>query len=446
MLHLREKRSANDNAPLGEGPYRSRLTRPNPTPLRSASRKISSQKTRSFLDWLIPIFAVIACGIAFAKNIPLQDLYWPSLILGIVLLTSVMTAKARPQLQNISSLLTVLAFTTAFAAFLSANGLTLVGVELLLIVSILALLAGWIFNSISSVLLSVFAGLLFLSNSFPELGILTGISEESSQLGAGLIPWLVLGQIFLAHKVKSSVVLFAAVTAGYIWLVSSTKTMPLEHMAGIGFVIAAAQYWFGTFRAESKAFGANVHRICAWVVAISSAIFIQSIWLNTEAVHVKPYGPPSSLWWTVIALASFMLFVISLQRYKASHISLIGIFVICAASLTLPATMAKPDWVYFGFETIPGLNAHPGLGFVIGAGIIAAGFYWLVAGLKSGRLLEMSMGGLVIGIQSTILIRPENFDIDLGVVFVVSLICALCIGGLVAGVSTNRAQAVDNYV
>ena len=58
----------------------------------------------------------------------------------------------------------------------------------------------------------------------------------------------------------------------------------------------------------------------------------------------------------------------------------------------------------------------------------------------------MSMGGLVIGIQSTILIRPENFDIDLGVVFVVSLICALCIGGLVAGVSTNRAQAVDNYV
>ena len=97
------------------------------------------------------------------------------------------------------------------------------------------------------------------------------------------------------------------------------------------------------------------------------------------------------------------------------------------------------------FEVIPGLNAQPGLGFVIGASIIAAGFHWLVRSLKSGQLLEMSMGGAVIGIQSMILIQPKNFNIDLSIVFVVSLICALCIGGLIAGVSTNQRQAVDNY-
>ena len=112
----------------------------------------------------------------------------------------------------------------------------------------------------------------------------------------------------------------------------------------------------------------------------------------------------------------------------------------------MPATIIQPEWVYSAFDLIPGLNAQPGLGFVIGSSIIASGFYWLVAGLKSGRPLEMSMGGTVIGIQSMILIKPENFNIDLGVVFLVSLICALCIGGVVAGVSTNKQQAVDNYL
>ena len=57
----------------------------------------------------------------------------------------------------------------------------------------------------------------------------------------------------------------------------------------------------------------------------------------------------------------------------------------------------------------------------------------------------MSMGGIVIGLQSMVLLKPENYNLDLGVVFIVSLICALCIGGLVAGVSANRQQAVDNY-
>lgn len=446
MLQPREIRSANDNAPLGREPDGKRLLRPNPTPTHALAKEVSNSKISAVVDWFIPLAAIIASGIAIMREIPLSDLYWPSLILGTLLLLSVTISKARPQLRNISTLLMVLAFTTALAAFLSMNGLSLIGVELMLVVSVFALLAGWAFNSNSSVLLSVFAGLLYLSNFFPELGLLTGISEDSSQLGAGIFPWLVLGQFLLAHKVKSSIILFSTISAGYIWLAYSTKAMPLEHMAGLGFVLATTHYWFGKARAEKDMFGAEIHKICAWIVAIGAALFIQSIWLNVDAVQTKPYEPLNSLWWAVLALGNFTLFVVSLQRYKTSHISLFGIFVVCAAALILPATIIKPEWVYSAFDLIPGLNAQPGLGFVIGSSIIASGFYWLVAGLKSGRPLEMSMGGTVIGIQSMILIKPENFNIDLGVVFIVSLICALCIGGLVAGVSTNKQQAVDNYL
>ena len=444
MLHLREKRSANDNAPIGHVSNRNRLIRPHSAPFHASAQQISNHKLSAILDWLIPLAAVIACGVAFVKNIPLENLYWPSLIFGIVLLLTVIKAKARPRLQNISSLLMVLAFTTTSASILSVTGIALIGVEWLLVISIFALLTGWAFKSSPSILLSAFAGLLYLAGYFPEFGILTGISEGNSQLGAGILPWLIVGQIFLAQKVKSPIISFAAITAGYIWLIASTKTMPLEHILGLIFVVAAAHYWLSKSRAENKFFGAGIHRIFAWVVAIGAAIFIQTIWLNLDAVEAKPFGPPNLIWWIILAISAVTLFIVSFQRYKSSHISLIGAFVICTTALILPMAIAMPNLVYSALETIPGLSEQPGLGFVIGASIIAAGLYWLVSGLKSGRLLEMSMGGIVIGIQSMILIQPENFNIDLGVIFVVSLICALCVGGLVAGVTSNQQQTVDN--
>jgi hypothetical protein len=57
----------------------------------------------------------------------------------------------------------------------------------------------------------------------------------------------------------------------------------------------------------------------------------------------------------------------------------------------------------------------------------------------------MSMGAIVIGIQATILFKPEKFNADLGVIFVVSLICTLCVGGLVAGATSDQSKLDDNF-
>ena len=446
MLQRRKKVSANDNAPMRPSPIRNIYIRPFPVPVQNTAKTLSTDKVHAIAGWLVPLGAVLAAVAAFRQSTPLASMYLPSLILTSLLLLTAIISKANPRLRNISGVLMAISATTALAAFLAINGFVLVGIEVLLLLSTLSVLAGWAFKSNTSALLSVFASLLYLTSYYPELGLLTGISDKVSHLGAGILPWLILGQIFLAQQIKSPTVLLAAISAGYIWLTTLATGMLLPEMAGLGFAIAAAHYWLGKSRAENNFFGGEIHRLCAWVVALGSALYVQSIWLNTGAVQAQPYKPPNPIWWVILGSSVFTLFVISMQRYKASHISLFGIFVICAAVLILPATTVLPDLIYSGFDKVPGLNAHPGLGFVIGATVIAAGFYWLIGGLKSGQFLDMSIGALAVGIEAIILFKPENFNADLGVVFVVSLICALCIGGLIAGVTTDRSQTVDNYL
>lgn len=400
-------------------------------------------KTNSY--WMVPLLALVFAAYVLWQTFPLTALFWPSILIGTLLLLTAAQAERDSRIRNVSGLMMVAAFATTLAAFLAQNGFSLIGVELILLVSALALATGWIFKSAPSVLLSTFSGLIHLGSAYPELGLTTGLSDDVSQLGAGLMPWIILGQIMVAQKIKSSVVLFTAVLAGYIWLGTLAKDMPLSALAGLGFAVAAAHYWLGKAWADTGKFGADVHRVFAWVIAMSAALYIQTIWLNTDAGQAKPFWPPSELWLVILGLSMFALFVASLMRYKTSHISLLGIFIICPVVIALPLATAKPDLIHIAFDAVPGLNARPGLGLVIGAVITASGFIWLVGGLKNGRFLDMSIGALAIGIEAMVLFQPARFDADLGVIFVVSLICALCTGGLIAGASRDDRQPLSNY-
>jgi len=150
-------------------------------------------------------------------------------------------------------------------------------------------------------------------------------------------------------------------------------------------------------------------------------------------------------WWTTFITAAATLFITSLLRYKSSHISLVGIFIISFAIVAIPITTAKPELAFLVFDKIPGLDARPGLGLIMGAVILASGLIWIVTGLKHGRILQMSMGALIIGAEAVILFQPENYNTDLGVIFTLSLICALCFGGLIAGASSDLNQPKEQY-
>jgi len=431
---------ANDNAPLRQPRVRTRFHAANDVPAKTPADPVKVYKIKSSLAWLMPLFALLFAAYAITQNLALTDLFWPSLIIATLLLLTAARAERDSQLRSLSGLLVVAAATTGLAALLSQNGFTLINVELALLVSALALISGWIFKSMPSVLLSTFSGLFYLASAYPELGLTTGLADQQSKLGTGVVPWIILGQIILGQKFKSSVVLFAAIIAGYIWLGTLATEMPLPALAGLGFAVAAAHYWLGKAWADTGRFGADIHRICAWVMGLVAALYIQSIWLSVGSGQAKPFWPPDTFWWTVLGTAMFTLFVASLMRFKTSHITLPGIFIICLAVAALPVAMAKPDLIYTVFEKIPGLNARPGLGLMIGATIIAGGFFWVIGGLRRGQMLDMIIGALAIGIEAMVLFQSSRFDADLGVIFVASLICALCIGGLIAGASPDRSQ------
>lgn len=339
----------------------------------------------------------------------------------------------------------IAAFAISINSWLAQTGFSLVNMELALLIAGLALVTGWMFRSTPAALLSTFSTLLYLASLYPELGLMTGISDRISQLGSGALPILILAQIILSERLRSSAALFFAIISAYIWIGTLATDMPLKIMAGLAFAIAATQYWLGKARLEAGKFGGRMHQICGWFVAFVAVIYVQTAWLSMELGQAKPVWTPNAFWWTTFATAAATLFITSLMRYKSSHISMVGIFIISFAIIAMPLATAKPELAFLVFDKIPGLDARPGLGLIMGAVILASGLIWIVTGLKHGRILDMSMGALIIGAEAVILFQPENYNTDLGVIFILSLICALCFGGLIAGASSDVTQPKEQY-
>ncbi len=444
MLQPAQYYSANDNAPLRQPRHRHTFGKSVSLAFQKTADPIKTRNRMSLLGWCLPLFAALFGVFALWQNLPLAGLLWPSAIFAVLLCLTAAQAKRDSRLRNISGLLLSAAVTIALTAFLSQNGFTLIAVEVALVLSAVALLVGWIFNSTPSILLSALSALLYLASFYPQLGLTTGIADQISQLGAVILPGLIVGQIIVSQKVRTSLAVFAAICAGYIWLETAAGDIPQSAMAGLMFVIAAAQFCLGRAWCETKKFGANIHRFLAWAVMIGSAVYIQSIWLM-ETGPAQPFWPPNRFWWVVSGLAMLTLFVAAMIQYKTSQLSLPGIFIICLTVGSIPLATARPDMVFAVFDAVPGLNARPGSGLIMGAAIIAAGLIWLVGGLRRGSFVNIIMGAVTIGVQAIVLLQPQRFDTDLAVVFIVSLICALCIGGLIAGASPDSRSQLTNY-
>ena len=77
---------------------------------------------------------------------------------------------------------------------------------------------------------------------------------------------------------------------------------------------------------------------------------------------------------------------------------------------------------------------------VIGAVIMAAGMAWIVNGLRKSQFVNIIVGTVLIGAQVLILMAPGRIDLDGVIIFLTSLIGALCIGAMIAGASLDHSQ------
>ena len=449
--------SANDNAPprpRRESPVLKpvRFLRPErKTPPAPATNILAKHKRKITLTWGIPLLGAVMAAYAILQGAALSSLVWPAMIIGSLLLWTLSRVEPQSRLQNVSSLMLIGATTVAMAGTLAYNGFTLVGVELALLVSVFSLLLGWAMSSRPVVMLSTISAIVYLMSLFPELGLLTGLTDEYSQIGIGLIPCLLLGQALLALRLKSHLITVLTIFAVLIWVLAVAKDLPLHALAGLCFAVASAHYCLGRACEAAKIFGARLHTVFALIIGLASALYIQSLWMQFDSDQAQPIWSASTFWWGAVTLAMTVILITSLIRFKSSQISLPGIFIITLGVLVLPLATAKPELIESAFFQIPGLDAYPGLGLVIGAVIIASCLFWIASGLKHGRLLYVLIGTIGVGVEAIILYQPDYFNMDFGVIFIMSLICALCIGGLIAGstsdqtAASNQTESTPNY-
>jgi len=321
-------------------------------------------------------------------------------------------------------------------------GISLNTIDMAMIVACLGLIIAAMYKSAPALLTSAFATTLWLFAFIPSLNTMFGLGQANSFGWTILLPILLIGQIMLSSKLRNRACLAVSLLAAYGWVawLGLTANIPLTALSGLGFAIGIAHHRIGKTLSDENRFGADWHSWLGVIAALGAALFLQSIWLNPSMNQAIPGWMPTQMWWAALGLASLTLFIASLQRFKNSRITLPGIFILSAATLILPIISIKPDLVRDVSAAIPGLNAAPGFGLIIGAAIMAAGLAWIANGLRRLKLFNVIIGAALVGIQGVILIAPGRATLDLGIVFVCSLIAALCIGGLVAGASLDHSR------
>jgi len=397
------------------------------------------------LAWGLPVMTLLAGFVCWWMGVSSAVLILPATVLGGILVLIGLFLRQSERTRNFSALAATGAFVTAISGVATQSGITLYTTDVAVLIASLALIVSWFLKSGPALMLSGLAGVIWLASLNPYVSVLLGFDTPVSQGWITLFPLLLAGQAGLAMTLRSRSIILILIASAYGFVATLGSNIPAPALAGLAFAGAAAHHRLGKAWADSGIFGARLHILSGWIAALVAAFYLQALWLNTETGPAVPLWQTSNGWWIALGFSALALFISSILRYKHAQITLFGIFLVSAATLILPIASVRPDIISHAFDTIPGLNAHPGFGFVIGAAMMASGLAWVVNGLRKGIILDMTLGVCLVGIQAVIILRPGLTSLDFGIVFIVSLISALCVSGLIAGTSLNHTPPAHRY-
>lgn len=412
---------------------------------RAAKRP--SQKRRSDfkgLAWLIPAMVFASLALYFIGGLSFQSLPTIAAFMGLIGLVWAKRCRRLELWRNREfTLLGVIgALSVSLFTLAQMSGIVMTGVDIAVMAACFSAILAWSYRSIPSLLVSVFANIIWLLSSLPDVSSLLGFGEAVSQGWLPFVPVLIIAQLFLTSHLKSMLCAGLTLVAAYGWAIwfGTASGMPVSALAGLGFAVGAAHYGIGQAKDSTDQFAAMLHTICGAIVALVSAHILQSIWLDSAMNQSLPGWIPTQIWWVGFGLAAMILFTSSILRFKYSRMTLLGVFLISLGALLLPLASIRPDLVRSLMLSVPGLSPAPGFGIMIGGVLMSFGLAWVVKGLRDMKLVHVILGAAIIGIQTLILIAPDRTTLDLGILFTCSLIAALCVGGLVAGSDIDHAR------
>jgi len=104
---------------------------------------------------------------------------------------------------------------------------------------------------------------------------------------------------------------------------------------------------------------------------------------------------------------------------------------VCSA--LIPMMMWLPNLPEVISSEVPGMNAIPAFGIMIGAGISAIAIGMTLNGMRRHSTTMIGLGLMVLITQAYLLLSPDLMSVDNIIIFGTAFISALAISGAIAG-------------
>jgi len=403
----------------------------------SASDKPKTQSNSlkiTFLVWISCLGFFLSVFITQGNSFEIKA-FSSIALLWTGLWTSYVAADHRRwRLSEISIITAIMGLMGSISQGLQYLGVTLTLFDNIFMMSILALMFGYFMKSRMAILTSILATLLWATMSF------TGIIPFNSLIV--LFPILTLAQIYTSTRIASKIALGLALFTGYLTLTGFllslwvSNVLPLTYASSLLFIIGVAHHRSGKAAEDRNIAGSHLHIYCGWVVAVIGAIIFQHFWLEPNAaVSSSAILSPASftIWKIIIGLSILTIFISGIIRFKYTQITLIGIFLLTVCSALIPMMMWLPNLPEVISSEVPGMNAIPAFGIMIGAGISAIAIGMTLNGMRRHSTTMIGLGLMVLITQAYLLLSPDLMSVDNIIIFGTTFISALAISGAIAG-------------
>lgn len=270
--------------------------------------------------------------------------------------------------------------------------------------------------------LFAFASLVVAYLTFSHIGLITSVSAcfvwaalffdgylvPSNFLM--LLPFLILGQVWLASVLKSRTAIFGAIVASYVWVGGFAW---LQYVAGglSPLYIAAGMFTLGgahllaSKAADDEGFeSAPIHILFAWCVAIMGAIGVQhyslfsghEIWSQNTST-----GALQKIAWGMVVWGALCFIVASgLIRRRHGRMALWGIGLLISLYMLLPLSVFFEDHLNNVATSQFSAGLHPVLGMFLGGLIMASATMFIINNIRRGRPFLSVAGIVVIALQT----------------------------------------------
>lgn len=207
------------------------------------------------------------------------------------------------------------------------------------------------------------------------------------------------------------------------------------HIAAFSLLIGMAHYRLGKATGDAGWDSANLHVIFGWGLAITGAVGLQQYWLGKspqlwQDLTAHPFG---TLSWQIVGVSCIVLIGISgLIRMKHRQMTSLAVLLNLGVALAAAALFDQRGAIMNFAPSAFSMPAMPLIGLIIGAVIFSSAIAMSINGVRRNSMMMTLTGLGAIAIELAILLSPEYWTEESGVIFGFMLLGSLSLAAFFA--------------